>query len=418
MSFWSRLNSQIESVLGLDAAPQPAPVATTPAGIMPSRRLRETDVTAERALTLSTLYRGVQIHATSVSQLSLAVERNGVTLEATPTLVEKPDIDETRSAFLEYTTVSLYIDGNAFWLITRADDGSSRKGEVVNLTAVNPSEVTVKVERDGFGIDKITYHYRGKQYDRRGMAHLKLLRIPGLHRGLGPIQAAQIEVRGALDARDYGALWLSDSNIPDGVLTTDQELPPGAAEKYKHVWYGRNPDGSKRESDAAFGPNEKLRVLGQGLTYSPLLLKPSDVQFLETQQFSTIEMARLIGAPASIMLVAVEGSSETYSNVEQEWIGYVRFGLMKALREIEEAFSDLLPGRQVARFKLDALLRSDTKSRYEAHAISLDPVKGWRTPDEVRALEGDAPLTDAQRAELAGRRATAPTSTPTKEPAQ
>jgi HK97 family phage portal protein len=412
MSFWSSLNTRIESLLGLEAAQEPTP-ATTPAGIMPSRRQRETDVTAERALTLSTLYRGVQIHATSVSQLSLAVERNGVVLATTPALVTRPDIDETRSAFLEYTTVSLYIDGNAFWLVTRADDGSSRRGEVVNLNAVNPNEVTVKVERDGFGIDKIKYHYRGKDYDRRGMVHLKLLRIPGLHRGLGPIQAAQIEVRGALDARDYGALWLSDSNMPDGILTTDQVLAPGQGDQYKHVWYGRNADGTKRETDAGFGANEKLRVLGQGLTYSPLLLKPSDVQFLETQQFSTIEMARLIGAPASIMLVAVEGSSETYSNVEQEWIGYVRFGLMKALREIEEAFSDLLPGQQVARFKLDALLRSDTKTRYESHAISLGP-QGWRTVDEVRALEGDAPLNDVQRAELAGRAKTAPT--PTKEP--
>jgi HK97 family phage portal protein len=415
MSFWSTLNTRLESILGLDAAQEPTPATTTPAGIMPSRRQRETDVTAERALTLSTIYRGVQVHATSVSQLALGVERKGVQLDVQPNLVIRPDIDETRSAFLEYTTTSLYLDGNAFWRVTRAAVGSSREGEVVNLTALNPNEVTVKVDRDGFGIDKITYHYRGKPYGRREMAHLKLLRVPGLHRGLGPIQAAQIEVRGALDARDYGSLWLSDSNMPDGVLTTDQELPPGAGDKYKHVWYGRNPDGTKRDGDDTFGPNERLRVLGNGLSYSPLLLKPSDVQFLETQQFSTIEMARLIGAPASIMLVAVEGSSETYSNVEQEWIGYVRFGLMKALREIEEAFSDLLPGQQVARFKLDALLRSDTKTRYESHAISLDPVKGWRTPDEVRALEGDAPLTDEQRAELAGRRPTS-TPTPTKEP--
>lgn len=131
------------------------------------------------------------------------------------------------------------------------------------------------------------------------------------------------------------------------------------------------------------------------------------MQFLETQQFTTTQMARLIGAPASIMLVAVEGTPETYSNVEQEWIGYVRFSLMKPLREIEEAFTELLPRGQVARFKIDNLLRTDTKTRYEAHAIALDPQRGWADEDEIRALEGMAPLTAQQREDRAARRTTA-----------
>jgi len=384
-----------------------AEAAETP-GELPGRLLtarREAGVTAERALTLSTLYRGIQIHATSVSQLAISVERNGQVIPDTPALALKPDVNETRSAFLEYSVTSMYLDGNAFWRITRDSFGA-----VINLTVLNPAEVTVEVVYDAAGNGTPHYWWHGTRYTSRDIRHLQLLRIPGIARGLGPIQAAQIEVRGALDARDYGALWLSDSNLPDGVLSTDQELKPGDADRYKNVWYGRNPDGTPREADDERSISERLRVLGKGLTYTPLLLKPSDIQFLETQQYTTIQMARLIGAPASIMLVAVEGNSQTYSNVEQEWIGYVRFGLMKPLREIEEALTDLLPGRQTARFKIDALLRSDTKTRYESHKLALDPNTGWATQDEVRALEGMAPLTDAQRAELFDRRATKTTT--------
>ncbi|MGK3947425.1 phage portal protein [Microbacterium sp. K2] len=381
-------------------------VPDAPAGypdVFPDGRQRQAAVTTERALSLSTVYRGIQIHATAACQLSIAVERDGEIIP-TPALVQRPDIDETRSAFIEYTVVSLYVDGNAFWRIIR-----NEAGQVVNLVALNPHEVSVNVEYDRHNNETVTFGWRGLKLTRRDVKHLQLLRIPGLRRGLGPIQAAQIEVRGALDARDYGAMWLTDSNMPDGVLSTDQELAPGDTTKYKNVWYGRNPDGTTITDapDKAIG--ERLRVLGKGLSYTPLLLKPSDVQFLETQQYSTIQMARLIGAPASIMLVAVEGSSETYSNVEQEWIGYVRFSLMKPLREIEEALTELLPGKQTARFKIDALLRSDTKTRYEAHGMSLDPQKGWATADEVRALEGMAPLTDAQRAELDARKTTTKT---------
>lgn len=375
-----------------------------PARLLPSRQRAE--VTSETALSLSTLYRGVQIHATSVCQLSIDVERNGQVLAETPALALKPDVNETRSAFLEYTVTSLYLDGNAFWRVTR-----DALGATINLSVLNPGEVTVDVQYDAAGNPTVYYWHNGTRWTKREIRHLQLLRVPGMARGLGPIQAAQIEVRGALDARDYGALWLSDANMPDGILSTDQELAPGDADKYRNVWYGRKPDGSPRDDDAERNVTERMRVLGKGLTYTPLLLKPSDIQFLETQQYSTIQMARLIGAPASLMLVAVEGNSQTYSNVEQEWIGYVRFGLMKPLREIEEALSELLPGRQTARFKIDALLRSDTKTRYEAHKISLDPAAGWALVDEVRALEGLAPLTDAGRAELESRRSTKPTPT-------
>lgn len=364
----------------------------------------------ERALSLSTFYRGIQIHATAACQISIDVERNGEIVVGGHPLVNEPSRGTSRSTFIEHTVVSLYTDGNAFWRITR-----DSFGRAIDLTGLNPNEVTVHVEYAKNGDTTTTYGWRGLTLKPDDIRHLQLLRIPGLHRGLGPIQAATIEIRGALDARDYGAMWLSDSKIPDGVLSSEQELAPGDSTKIKHVWYGRKPDGTPDESMSEFDDvTERVRVLGKGMSYSPIALKPSDVQFLETQQFTNIQMARLIGAPASIMLVAVEGNSNTYTNVEQEWIGYVRFSLMKPLREIEEALSSLLPGHQKARFNVNALLRTDTKTRYEAHAMSLDPQKGWMTRDEVRAHESLPALTEAQRTEFAERTAT---PAPTQEPA-
>jgi HK97 family phage portal protein len=401
MSFWSSLSAGVaQAVRWLNETPTAENGKGAP---RPPKRHRQAAVTVERALSLSTFYRGVQIHATAACQLTIAEERDNEVLANTSLLIQQPDVDESLSAFVEYTVVSLYTDGNAFWRIFR-----NPAGEVVNLKPLDPNEVSVDVDYDRSGAKRVTYNYRGKTLKHDEVKHLRLLRVPGMERGLGPIQAAQLEVRGALDARDYGAMWLSDANMPDGVLTTDQELAPGDADKYRHVWYGRNPDGTDKDDKPAELLGERLRVLGKGLSYAPILLKPSDVQFLETQQYTTIQMARLIGAPASIMLVAVEGNSETYSNVEQEWIGYVRFSLMKPLREMEEALSSLLPGKRKARFKVDALLRSDTKTRYEAHAISLDPNKGWALIDEVRAKEGLPALTDAQRVEMAERRKTTP----------
>ena len=77
----------------------------------------------------------------------------------------------------------------------------------------------------------------------------------------------------------------------------------------------------------------------------------------------------------------------TYQNVEQDWIGYIRFSLMSYLIEVEQAFTTLLPRGQEARFNLEAILRSDTLTRYNAYKIGLEA--GFLTVDEVRASEAN-----------------------------
>jgi hypothetical protein len=44
---------------------------------------------------------------------------------------------------------------------------------------------------------------------------------------------------------------------------------------------------------------------------------------------------------------------------------------MAYLREIEQAFTSIIPRGQTARFKVDALLRTDTKTRMETYEIGL-----------------------------------------------
>jgi phage portal protein BeeE len=57
---------------------------------------------------------------------------------------------------------------------------------------------------------------------------------------------------------------------------------------------------------------------------------------------------------------------------------------------IEDAFSSLLAKSVTAKFKLDAFLRGDTLTRYNAYSQALS--SGWLTTDEVRELEGLEPL--------------------------
>ena len=403
-SFWSRTRRLLAAGTRAEAD-RPADLADAGIlpGIAPSNRDRGRLVSQERALTLSTVFRAVQIHATAVAQLPLQIERGGQVITDTPAIVAKPSLSKSRSRFLEEVTSCLYLDGNAFLKLIR-----SAFGEVVDIDVLDPRKVTVTTNtttgRKTFGYGDRT------DWTTRDILHLKFLSIPGVDRGLGPIQAAQVELSGAIDARDYGSGWLTESGMPNGVLKTDQVLNQDQAEEYKRVWKGLDKDGNRIPGHGA----HDIKVLGSGLNYLPLLLKPSDVQFLETQQFTTTQIARLMGVPASVFLAAVEGGSQTYSNVEQDWIGYVRFSLMNVLRKIEEAFTEITPRGQTARFSIDVLLRTDTKTRYESHKSALDA--GWLTDDEVRAVEGRPPLTDAQRAQIAARKSTPSATAPQEAP--
>lgn len=368
--------------------------------IMPPRRDDRAAVTRETALSLSTVYRAVQVHATAVQQMPITVERGGERITRVPSIVTTPSLDMTRSAFLEETCNAMYLDGNAFWLKTLGPSD-----EVLELTPQDPQKVNVWKTRDG----ALRYGIGNKTYTRREVSHLKLLRVPGALRGLGPIQAARVEVSGALDARNYGSSWFTESGMPSGLLTSDQVLSGDDMKTAKRVWNGLTKDG---EPDPDANLAHGVRVLGKGMNYTPLMLKPADVQFLESQKFTTTQLARLMGAPASLLMVSVEGNSRTYANVEQEWLGYVRFTLMKPLREIEEALTACLVRGQTARFNVEALLRTDTKSRYEAHNLAL--AAKWRTRDEVRAIEDLPPLTPEQRADIDAASPAAPA--PAEEP--
>lgn len=359
------------------------------ANVIPPAR-HSVPVDTREAVTIPAVYRALQLLATSASQLSIDVERQGQRIDGAQIspLVRRPSLDMSRSDWIETVIMSMACHGNAFIHPQRVGD------MVTQLQVWNPIEVAVWRDQQGHTV----FTYRGKDYTPREVTHLHLMRLPGAVRGLGPIQAAQATMRVTRDMREYMAGWFDDSGQPTGVLTSDQVLTADDARHFRNSWNGIDAEGN-RITDTA-NPSG-IKVLGKGTKYEPILLSPRDALWLEAQAFSTTEVARLFGVPSSLMLAAIEGNSQTYSNVEQEWLAFTRFTLIGYLRKIEEALTEMTPLGQTVRFNLETLLRSDTKSRYDAHAVALDA--GFLTADEVRAIENLPPMTDAQRAEVAER---------------
>ncbi len=346
--------------------PATSPGGGTGSGVLPPHR-DALVLNQETALSIGAVYRCVSIISNTISQLPLLVKRGDEEVGAP--LAKRPDINTNTNDFWGSTATSLALTGNAYWWVSRNQDG-----EVKNLEVLNPRAVIVNKE-DRVGAP-ITYDYNGKRVNKKNIKHIKLMVLPGGIKGLGPLQAGANDIENAKRLLLYSNSFLENGGIPTGVLSSDQYLNQEQADAYREAW-------------ATAQETRGLAVLGAGLSYSPISLTPEDLMLLENQKFSTLQIARLFGIPPIFLGAGIEGSSLTYATTETLGILFLQTTLSEYLVSIEEAFTDLLPRGQKATFRLDGLMRSDLKTRVDAYSTLID--KQVLTPPEVRMMEGYSP---------------------------
>lgn len=349
------------------------PSAAHPALFPPARAAALTD---PRGLTA--VYRAIQVITTAAAQLPIQVERGGQVID-TPAPINFLDPRMTRSTWVSHMVTSLALHGNAYALIER-----DQAGKIVALRPLNPRYVMVTVNRDTHGL---VFYVDGETKTANDVlhAHLQPL-VVSEPLGLGPLQAARMDLEGARQTRDFAAQWFDGTGSPTGILTSQTALTPAAIKAARNAWNGIDENGQRIPDDA--NPS-RIKVVS-GFIYQHLGISPKDAQWIEAQEFSILQIARLFGIPSTLMLASPSGGSMSYSNIEQDWLSFTRFSLMQYLKPLEDALSECIVRGQQVRFNLEGLLRSDTSTRYSSYATALD--KGFLTVNEVRALEGRPPL--------------------------
>lgn len=189
--------------------------ADMPDGIKPPARLGNCD-----PLSLSTVFRGVQVLQTAITGLPIHEIRGGVKLDTVSSIVLQPDVNRSRRDFLADMVASMVLDGNAFVRLVWFG------GEVVSCEVLPPSLVTVSDDGTDPASPKLRYSYLGHDYTSDQIVHCKFLNVPGRLRGLGPISAAREEVEAAQMARTYKAKFYSDGSNLKGYLQTEDKVTP------------------------------------------------------------------------------------------------------------------------------------------------------------------------------------------------
>lgn len=226
------------------------------------------------------------------------------------------------------------------------------------------------------------WYLNGQQVDnpKETIFHRRVFPMPGAIMGMSPIALHATTIGLGLMSKNFGAQWFLDGAHPSAILSNDEmsEIGATAAMGVK-----------QRFLQAVRGTREPV-VLGKGWKYQQIQIAPAESQFLETQEWTAAECARIYGPGMPAMLGYKTGGSMTYANIEQRAVDLLVYSLDPWLVRAERLFTSLLPAPQFAQFDRKALLRSDTKTRYEANQIALK--NGWRTINEIRKDEGDAPV--------------------------
>ena len=331
-------------------------------------------VTPSSALSLTAVFRAIQIIGTPISKMTINTYRfaTGIELKVdNPVLVNNPSLDQNRRDFLFQTVADLALEGNAYWLKNYGSNGQVNNLTILPAASVQPS--WPKLVDGTTDYSTVVYDYLGKRYSKNEIEHLRIFSRAGFIKGVSPIESCRKDISAAIDLRDYALNWFTSAGVPTGVLKTNQMLNKAEADEVTNNWHNKQ-------------QNRQVAVLANGFDYQQIALSPRDALFTEVQDQQIQAIARLFGIPARLLLTSVPGASDTYTNLQDENQVFYRHTLMAYTDAITDALSNCLPRGTRVEFDFEHLFKADVSARYDYYKVAIEA--GILSAEEVRTKEG------------------------------
>lgn len=366
----------------------PPPVLPYPGAPMPGKSLSLSNL--DDPLVIPAVWSCVALISNVISTLPMSAFRKDGTINTPvddPPLLKEPEPFSTQSEWVHKIMVSLLLRGNAYGMVTSVDT----LGYPTAIVLLNPDEVWVNQD---YETGKVTYKLRGldKVHSRFGsdgpnpdIWHLVGMSLPGVPIGLSPIAYAAQTLGLDLYSRQFARDFFDGSSLPKATIESDQEIDQSQATTIK-------------DRVKASMHNREPIVLGAGLKFAPLSIRPDEAQFIATQQFSVAQIARFFLVPPE-MIGGEAGKSMTYQNREQRSLDFLIYCISFWLKRLEDSFFNLLPGKKFVMFDTKALIRTDAETTAAVHIQEI--AAKLRTPTEIRTEDMNLPeMTDEQKQEV------------------
>lgn len=363
------------------------------------------NVSPERLLGLSTAWACVNLQAGTIGSLPAIVyqrQSDGSRRRAPDhwlyrLIHDSPNADQTALDFWEFMQACLELRGNAYAYAPRARDG-----RVIAMEPVPADFVEVRREEDG----SLSYSYPGPKGSTVKRKQSEMLHIRGF--GGGPLGGLSTIAFGRHSfglsiAIDRSASAFFKKGLRSwGALKFDEWLKPNQRAEVREVL--------EREHMGASNSGKPL-ILEGGVEWQQMGFSPEDSQMLQSRAFSVEEVCRWFGTPP-VLIGHTEKVSAWGSGIVEIILGFVKFGLSRRVKRIEQALAKqlLTPEDRAAgyyvEFALEGLLRGAPKERSEFYRTMTQA--GIMSINECRALEnlegvpgGEAPRLQMQNVPLA-----------------
>lgn len=221
---------------------------------------------------------------------------------------------------------------------------------------------------------EIEWYVRGQRVP--DMWHRRVYPFPGFIKGLSPVQLHATQLGLSITTTRFGKQWFDEGAVPATVLHNEERnltAPQAQSVKDRFV--------------ASMSGSREPLVLDRGWKLDQVQINPDESQFLQTQQFSRAECARIIGPGVAEILGYETGGNLTYSNRLDRNADLMSMTVDFWLRRVERVYRQMLPAGLTPEIDRDALLDTLKKDRYETYNLATGGVP-WMKPSEVRPKEG------------------------------
>ena len=316
----------------------------------------------------------ISLIANDIAKLRLRLVRQddeGIWLEAESSafspVLRRPNRYQNRIQFIAQWVISKLVHGNTYVLKQR-----DQRGVVTALYILHP----LRVAPDGSVYYQLMHDVLSALQDDRLVVPAKEVihdvNFAPYHPlcGISPIYACGLAATQGLEIQRSSTRFFERGAKPAGVLTAPGHINEATAMRLKEYW------------EANFtGENAgRTAVLGDGLTYEPMIVNPHDAQLIDQLKWTAETVCSAFHVPAYMVGV---GSAPTYNNIEALNQQYYSQCLQSLIENIELLLDEglELPKPYGTEFDLDDLLRMEaTKVKAAADAVG----SGTMAPNEAR----------------------------------
>jgi len=321
------------------------------------------------AFAVSAVLASVSLIADSIASMPVEVIRDrGGRVEKlpTPSVFEQPNDHQTMYQFIHQATALIALHGVDYIYCPR---GSS--GLPVEMRNLAPRLVSLSLVDDDMVFD-----YGRARFTREQVKQVPWLMLPDRARPISPLESQRNTIGMAIAMDRFLSQFYGEGATPSSVLETDQALSKESAEVLRDTWEDSH---YKRRRPA---------VLTNGLKWRAVTTSAADMEMLGHREAIVRDIARTYRVPLHL-INGTGGDTQTYQNVEQAGINFVRYTLLPYMRRLEDAFTSLLPPGEGVRFNADEFQRADLGTRVRAQQTMI--MSGTLTPNEARHMENREP---------------------------